>query len=114
MSEHLQVNGRGLFPGAGMLEAAFSAASSLISDGQPSNPLLSGIILLSPIILPAAVRKFLVYLLPESHYEGICFLLANLQSYSAKLCILLCSITAKKCLMFYYNKLQVSSKITVF
>lgn len=55
----LQVNGRGLFPGAGMLEAAFSAVASLIPDGQASNLLLSSISLLSPIMLPIEVSHLL-------------------------------------------------------
>lgn len=55
----LQVNGRGLFPGAGMLEAAFSAAASLLPDSQASHLLLSSISLFSPIILPAEVSHLL-------------------------------------------------------
>ncbi len=51
----MQVSGRALFPGAGMLEAARAAATCLLPFEQVPACLLTGITISSPIILPAEV-----------------------------------------------------------
>lgn len=51
----LQVNGKPLFPGAGMLECAFAAAGCLMPDARGDRFALTDVALLAPIMLSKEV-----------------------------------------------------------